>query len=60
MGKILDTIIISVLTSATKLIKGEGSISVIIKPLEAALASNDRIYAVVGVRPYVPSPAVLI
>ena len=35
-------------TSVTRFIKAEGSVSIVIKPLEAALASNDHIYAVVG------------
>ncbi|KAF9653249.1 hypothetical protein BDM02DRAFT_3182788 [Thelephora ganbajun] len=32
--------------SADGFIKGEGAVSIVIKPLEAALASNDHIYAV--------------
>ena len=35
-------------TPAVRFIKGEGAVSIVIKPLEAALASNDHIYAVVG------------
>ena len=34
--------------SVTRFIKAEGSISIIVKPLEAALASNNHIYAAVG------------
>ena len=34
--------------------------SIVIKPLEAALASNDHIYAVVGFWPHLPSSPVLI
>lgn len=34
--------------------------SIVIKPLEAALASNDHIYAVVGFWPRSPSPVMLI
>ena len=35
-------------TPAARFIKGEGAVSIVIKPLEDALASNDNIYAVVG------------
>ena len=40
--------------SVTRFIKAEGSVSIVIKPLEAALASNDHIYAVVGFRFHAP------
>ena len=49
MGEISDaTSPLRIHTPAVRFIKGEGAISIVIKPLEAALASNDHIYAVVG------------
>ena len=44
---------------AISFVRGEGAISIVIKPLEAALADNDHIYAVVRLsllpRPPLPS-----
>ena len=36
--------------------RGEGAVAIVIKPLEAALADNDHIYAVVRLSPLPRSP----
>ena len=49
MGEVSDkSSLLHIHPPAVRFIKGEGVVSIVIKPLEAALASNDHIYAVVG------------